>query len=241
MKPTLEELKKVCDCVKEMKEDEYNLIFDKFLRFLSSITCWDIDGSNILKSLRTEEITNFKCGECLEFRPYYKNIDISTIKVDMITYNPKEKNNAVVALKDVSYIASKNKLLIDIPECCECTCNCCELKVIRIEYQAGYDLTSPEWLDMICHYLTAYIAMANQCFSVEDCCKQNQPVLAGRLKSKKVGEISYSWDTDKFTEEYLLHKLINNYYRRILAKYALCGREKDYTPNMWFGKRKDKK
>lgn len=232
---TLEQLKANCECVSDMNSDEFDNVFAKFIRFLSNITCWDIKDGTILKEKRVQTIEIKECDKCYFVQPYYKNIDFATFKASLRTYT--SEGVTILPVGDANYDEYEDLFILNVPSCCNCkTCNCCERMVLVLEYEAGYDLESPEWLDIICHYFTAYIAMANQCFTLNDCCRNNETMLAARLKTKKVGEISYTWDIDKDTEEYLFKQIVKNYYTRLLSKYALCGREYIFDENIWIGK-----
>ena len=239
---SLEMLKGSCDCLEDITEEEFAPLWEKFLRFLSQITCWNNPHGTILVEDRVESIPLDKrlCDYgCLDIQPYYKNIDLETVTMEVRQYS--SSGLKILPVTDFNYDEFSDRFYININHAvgCDCGCDCdcdCEKNMLVIRYQAGYELDTPEWLDLICHYFTGYMAVANDCISVDDCCSQDQKMIGARLKTKKVDVISYTWEVDENSEEVFFTKLMHNYYIGLLSKYALCGRGYHVTGNMWIGK-----
>lgn len=241
----LETLKHVCGCLEDIKEDEFNLIWDRFVRFLSHITCWDIDGDTILTADRVQayDLNQQLCQySCLTYQPYWKNIDHATIQVEIRQYRPDGVTIIPVSSEFVTYDDFRDLFFVDISKMMSFGCVCdesCVDNVLIFKYRAGYDLDSPEWLDLICHYFTGFKAIANNCMSIDDCCSASTTQIGSRLVTKKVGDISYSWKVDENSQEVFFKQLINNYYRSVLGKYALCGRDWRFINHIWIGRSDD--
>lgn len=238
----LERVKSKCNCLSGIKEEEYNDLWAGFLRFLSNITCWDIHGGTLLKECRVHSIslTRPLCSyDCIQVQPYWKNIDLDTVSIELRQYTSFGMN--VIPLdsnyfnyddiSDKFYINLKNQ--IDI--CNQCNKDC-EENVLVFKYEAGYDLNSPEWLDLICHYMSAYVAISNDCINVNDCYSANKIAIGARLKKKTVDTINYEWEVDESSKEIFFNKLMQNFYVDFLSRYSLCGRDLELRYNLYIGK-----
>ena len=238
----LERLKSVCHCLDDIEEDDFNSIWDRFVRFLSNITCWDINGGTILVEDRVQayDLDKKLCEySCLTFKPYWKNINHATVQVDIRQYRPDGVTIIPVSSDFVTYDDFRDLFFVDISKMMNFGCYCdeeCVDNVLIFNYKAGYDLETPEWLDLICHYFTGFKALANNCMSLDDCCSSNIPQIGARLTEKTVGGISFKWEVDNESQEVYFKQLVNNYYRQILGKYALCGRDWRFSHNIFIGR-----
>lgn len=247
----LDELKKHCPCLKDVDLLDFINQFNNFLNFLSSIMCWDVNGGTILEEERIQEIelSNRLCDYgCLRIQPYFKNIVPESIEIEIRqivggTFTTKKVTN-------FSYEKGLDLLLIspnDNGNCCcacecECACSCnkeCKTNILIIKYKAGFDLTLPEFLPLLCHYFSSFTALASKCATIDDCCSMDRLAVGSYLKSKKIDLITYTWDIDKNSREFLLNDMINKYYLNLLGKYALCGRDISYDIDAWVSHNED--
>lgn len=239
---SLEMLKGYCDCLQDISEEEFAPLWEKFIRFLSHITCWSNPNGTILVEDRVESIplNGRLCDyKCLDIQPYYKNINLETVTMEIRQYSSSGLN--ILPVTNFNYDEFSDRFYINLHPtvCCECDCECdkdCKHNMLVIRYQAGYELNSPDWLDLICHYFTGWVAVANDCISLDDCCSQDKKMIGARLKTKKVDVITYTWEVDENSEEVFFTRLMHNYYLGLLQKYALCGRAYDFAGNVWIGK-----
>lgn len=238
----LDTLRQRCNCMADIKDDEFEPTFSSFVRFLSNITCWDIDGGTILKEHRKQMIPldmRLCDYNCIDFQPYFKNISLETVTVKIIQFSSEgvtvipfdEENWYYDEYTDKFYVYVRNQLQL-----CECCEDDCTNNQLIIEYEAGFDLESPGWIDLLCHYFSAFVAINNNCMSIEECCQSTTPSIGYRLTQKKIDKISYSWELDTASEEYMFQNLMKNFYYNLLSKYALCGRIYDNKAKIWIGK-----
>lgn len=244
------ELKKNCPCLKDVDLPEFINQLNNFLSFLSSLLCWDINNGSLLVEEREQEIElsgNLCDYGCLEIQPYFKFIDDKTFEVELLTID----NGDITTKKLTNFVYQKglDLLLVNPAEgkdcCCRCECSCscnkgCKRNILVIRYKAGIDLLRPDLLPLLCHYFTAFTALASKCCNLDDCCNMDRLAVGSYLKSKKIDLITYTWDIDKNSKEYLLNDMINKYYLKALGKYALCGRDLDYDYNIWVGQNENK-
>lgn len=238
----LETIKRKCPCMKDVSEDEFDLIWSGFIRFLSNITCWDIQGGTIEKCCRTQAITLDKplCSyTCLEVFPYWKNINLDTVAVEIRQYSSSGMNVIPVDTSLFAYDDIADRFYIRIEDFVgyeeRCDKNCTN-NVLVMSYVAGYDLDSPEWLELICHYLTGYTAIANNCISVNDCSSINRVAVGATLIRKTVDTINYEWEVDQGSQEVFFSQLMRNFYIDYLGRFALCGRDCDIKQYIFVGK-----
>lgn len=238
----LEAIKSKCPCMVDVSEDEFKSIWSSFIRFLSNITCWDIQGGTILKECRTQSIKLDKalCSySCIDVYPYWKNIDLDTVSVELRQYSSRGVDIIPIDKSLFSYDDISDKFYIRLNELTasstECNKNCLN-NVIIMSYTAGYDLTTEEWQDLICHYLTGYQAIRNNCTSVNDCSSIHRLAVGAVLSKKTVDTINYEWDIDQQSQEVFFKQLVGNFYIDYLGRYALCGRDYDISQNIYVGK-----
>lgn len=229
--------------MRDISEEEFDDLWNGFVRFLSNITCWDINGGTILKECRTQAITLDKelCAySCIDVYPYWKNIDLDTVAVEIRQYSASGMNVIPLDKSLFNYDDISDRFYIKIGdllgwEDSRCDKNC-RNNVVVMSYVAGYDLDSPEWLELICHYLTGYTALANNCISVNDCASINRTAIGAVLVRKTVDTINYEWETDTNSQEVFFHSLMSNFYIDYLGKFALCGRDYDIKQQIFVGK-----
>lgn len=238
----LEKLKVRCNCLKDIQEEEFEPLWNSFIRFLSNITCWDIQGGTILEEERTHAIQlNRPLCEytCIDIQPYWKNINLATVSVEIRQYTSSGVTVIPIDEKFYNYDDFSDRFYVNIAGQLGCECPCepaCNKNILVFRYKAGYDLDTPEWLDLICHYMTGYVALANQCININDCCAVNAIGIGARLVRKTVDTINYEWETDEDTKEVFFNRLMQNFYINMLGKYALCGRDIDIKGNIIVGK-----
>lgn len=239
----LETIKRKCSCMKDISEDEFNLIWSGFIRFLSNITCWDIQGGTIEEECRTQAITLDKAlctYSCINVFPYWKNINTDTIAIELRQYTSSGMNVIPMDKSLFNYDDIADRFYINVGSILDSAdSNCdrnCSNNVLVMRYVAGYDLNSTDWLDLICHYLTGYTAIANNCISVNDCASINRTAVGAVLVRKTVDTINYEWETDQESQEVFFLKLMKNYYVDYLSRFSLCGRDFDIKQNIFIGK-----
>lgn len=239
----LENIKRRCPCIKDLSNDEFNLIWSSFVRFLSNITCWDIHGGTIQKECRTQAISLNKalCAySCIKVYPYWKNIDLDTVSIELRQYDSYGMNVIPVDKSLFNYDDISDMFYIrvgDIIGVESSTCNInCTNNVLVMSYTAGYDLDSEEWNDIICHYLTGFMAIANNCISVNDCSSINRLAIGSVLIRKTVDTINYEWVTDKESQEVFFNSLVKNFYIDYLGRFSLCGRSSSSEQLIFVGK-----
>lgn len=242
----LEKLKARCACVQGMTDEQFAVTWDDFVMFLSNITCWDIHGGTILPECRQHavKLTRPFCSySCVEVQPYWKNINLNTVAVEVRQYTSEGMNVIPVDkrffnyddIADRFYVKLKDVLIDDrCDPCFDCTNN-----VLVFKYEAGYELDTPEWLNIICHYFTSFVAIANDCVSVNDCSAMSQIAVGARLTKKTVDTIKYEWEVDKASKEVFFNRLMQSFYFDVLGRYALCGREFKHREQITIGKVND--
>lgn len=239
----LDTLKDRCLCLSNIKNEELETLFNSFIRFLSNITCWDIEGGTILPECRTHTVKltkPFCTYTCIDVRPYWKNIDLNTVSLEVRQYTARGMNVIPIGTDYFNYDDISDKFYVELDGLLEdadesCDKNCIN-NVLVFRYTAGYDLESPEWLDLICHYLTAYVALANDCASVDECSSKQQIAIGAKLVRKTVDTLNYEWEVDENSKEVFFSRLMQNFYIDLLGRYALCGREYSLREKIYIGK-----
>lgn len=228
----LENLKFKCPCIQGMTEQEFSKIWSGFVRFLSNITCWDIDGGTIEKCCRIHSVDLNKelCSySCITVYPYWKNINLDTVSIELRQYSSNGVNIVPIDKSFFIYDDIADKFFVRLDELMGVEDNRCDGKckhnVLVFRYEAGYDLDTPEWEELVCHYLTGYVAIANNCMSVNDCASTNRLSAGATLVSKDVDTIKFTWEVDKESPEYYFNQLMQNFYKDYLGRFALCGRD----------------
>lgn len=227
----LDAIKSKCSCMSQVTQEEFNTIWGNFVRFLSNITCWDVAGGTIEQCCRIHaiDLNRELCSyTCIQVHPYWKAINQDTVTVELRQYSSRGVNIVPLDKSLFTYDDIADKFFIRLDELMNTEDNSCDKNcshnVLVMRYIAGYDLGSPEWDNLICHYLTGYTAIANNCMSVGDCANVNRLSAGASLVQKDVDTIKYVWEINKDSQEYFFSQLVNNFYKDSLGRYSLCGR-----------------
>lgn len=230
-----------CACFADVDHDEVLTITKSFIRMLSSATCWSIEPcGSILLEPRREQIElgcfDFKCCDPIyRFRPYFQaNVDQVQVKVLRqvgLTTEEYPLDDQLFATTDIHGFT---EILVDIKAWARrCGCqNPCELLVLRFDYMAGYPELPECLFPDVCEVIKAVSASLSGCGSVAECCEMTQPQVGSRLKSKRVGELSWAWDKDTDSASYLFNQLIVANRFKSLGLVSLCGTDPDH-PDVW--------
>lgn len=239
----LDKLKASCPCLEGMSSDQFWPKWRAFVRFLSNITCWDVAGGTIERCQRQHSVTlplRLCDYDCIQVQPYYKCIDLDTVAVEIRQYTAFGVNvipidNRYFNYDDISdrfYVSLRGQLDVQ-DEPCDPTCRD---NVLVFSYVAGYDLEDENWFELICHYMTAYVAVTNDCMTLNDCASVHRLAIGAKLVRKTIDTINYEWEIDDNSKELFFSHLIQNFYTNLLGNYALCGREYVPASSIYIGK-----
>lgn len=229
----------------DITEEEFDYVWSNFISFLSNITCWDIDNGTILMEDRVHAVPLPKklCEyDCFNTQPYWKNIQLETVQVEIRQYTSSGFTIIPINEDFWEYDEFQDRFYVNIDTQLATGCRCeddCTHNVLIFRYKAGYDLEKPEWLQLLCHYFSGYTAIASKCMDIDECCYATAPTIGARLVRKTVDTINYEWELDDQSSEVFFQKLVQNFYTRLLSKYALCGRDCVAGAGIWIGKWQD--
>lgn len=207
----------------------------ELIKLLSLSTCWTREVcETMLNSRRTEiiEMPCFKCGCCGQiehFRPYYQvnvdNVDVYIVEQEGII-TTKTKLDAMDY--SVTTIKGYTEILVDLSKyATNCSCKSCVTRYLRFEYDAGYETLPDCILSDACELLKTITASKLGCGGLDDCCSMSQPELGYVLKSKKMGDLSWTWTQDTTSIEYLYSQLVASNKLKNLGMLSLCGTDDD--------------
>lgn len=236
-----EQLEDNCPCFADEDHEEVVSIAKSLIHMLSLATCWTVEAcGTLLYEPRQEQIElgcfDFKCCEPIyRFRPYFQaNVEDVQVTILRQVGLKTEEYQLTDDQFAVTNIHGFTEILVDIRDwAVRCGCeNPCELLVIRFDYMAGYE-TLPDCLfPDICEVVKVISASLSGCGSIEECCQITQPQLGSRLKSKRVGELSWAWDKDTDSAEYVFNQLVITNRFKALGLISLCGTSPD-LPQVW--------
>lgn len=233
----LEQIKTNCPCFVDKTDSELQTMVDNLVNFLSVSLCWD---DTFLYTGRTEtfDYVNdncFTCRPCERFKTYplfYQSPEMDVISVELVTYNGLQET--VYQLPSDSYTIRKGQLLIDsngLPRTC-CTCSCEEFE-LRVSYNAGYKELPDRLVPIFCSLMTSVSLSLLGCGSIKECCAMDKPKAYQIIKTKKVGEISRTWEVDKQHVQYLYNNMFTENHLRLIATMSLCNSLR-LEERLWF-------
>lgn len=229
------------DLPEEERDKALVPITRSLIRMLSLATCWTIETcGSLLFEPREERVElgcyNFSCCEPIyRFRPYFQ-ANITDVVIEVLVENGLSTENIQLTEDQfkVTDIHGYTEILINMRDFgARCACaNECEMIVLKISYMAGYELLPDCLFPDLCEVLRIISASITGCGSLAECCTMTQPALDSRLKSKRVGELSWSWEKDTDSTEYVFRQLIMTNRLKSLAMLSLCGTNRK-TPSIW--------
>lgn len=237
------QIKDSCPCFCDKTDDELEVMISKLISLLSVSLCWNSDICGTFLYGEREETFTYVPDNCMVCQPcnrykkyplYYHadNSKLEVISVQINTYVGLETNEFV--LPPNAYTIRKGVLIIDssvLPVTC-CTCSCEEYEIV-VNYNAGYELIPDCMLPIFCDLLTNLSLSLSGCGSITDCCSMDRPQAYRILKSKKIGEISRTWETDKENLSYIYQQMYNVAELNKIAQMSCCNN--DYNnERLWF-------
>lgn len=249
-----ERLQEHCSCFDCEDGATMQTYVDKFLRVLARMLCWtDGECGSLLKSNREEiievdEVQLCGCDAIVEVIPFYsKGFDPSTLKVYLHKRKGFEREEYELKPSKFNYSKVDNSILINVTDelspCCRC-CDCCscesQYKVI-LTYDAGYTSSSiPDCIfDVLCHFLSIFIAYQNNCGSLDDCANMDRLAVGSVLKKKSVDYIVREWEVDKTSIDIVYKNLLTKWYLSTLSSMSLC-KAKNFTDNLYLSVKRRK-
>lgn len=243
-KEIINQIKASCPCFCDKDDDEIGKLIKTLISLLSISLCWnDTICGTFEYGLREETfdyIPNCMTCECCatiaEYPLFYvsKGADFQIVNVALYIYNGL--NETMTLLKPTQYTYRNGKLLIDtstLPSnCCTCSCDSYEL---RVEYESGYKQIPDCLLPLFCELLVAMSLSLSGCGSIDTCCNMTSAKSYQILKSKRLGDISYSWEIDKNHTSYLYTKMFNRLQTLAIAQMSCCNNNYN-EERLWFVK-----
>lgn len=245
LEEVVDQLKTNCLCFKEQETASLNVLARQLVDNISLSTCWTRNAcETLLTSLRTERIevpcvnVNDCCGNIQRFRPYYQaNINESTLSVSLIVQSGLKTTITDLDKGHFSLTSVKgfSEILYTLDEYMDkCNCNSCDSFYLEFQYEAGYDKLPDCLLPELCEIAKTITASSLGCGDITECCELPQKELGYVLKSKRMGELSWSWDKDKDSIQYLYNQLVTANRFKALAMISLCGTSTDdYSSRLW--------
>lgn len=242
----VEQLKDHCLCLADQEEKDVTAVANEMINLISLSSCWTQEScETLLKSMRTENIhidcIDSACGNdaYFRFRPFYQfGIENDTISIVVARQNGLSTTYEELEPEEyaLTHVKGYYEIIIDLKRFarrCHCTCDNEEL-YLEISYEAGYDQLPDCLFPEVCEIITIITASKLGCGSLEECCAMKEPDVTYKLKSKKVGELSWSWGQDTNSIEYLYQQLVNANKFKALSMISLCGSsELDYQDRLW--------
>lgn len=236
------QLKERCQCLQNCELSEVESVANELIRMLSLSACWTRDVcETLLTSQRTELIPMpcRKCGCCgniERFTPYY-SANVDDVEVYVITQRGLVTERVRVDHFDVAVteVFGYPEILVDLSNYAKsCSCRTCDNMTLEFVYTAGYD-SLPECLfPEVCELVKTITASKSGCGGLDECCAMSQPEVGYVLKTKKVGELSWSWTQDQTSIDYIYNQLYISGKLKSLGMISLCGTESDeYSSLLW--------
>lgn len=239
------QIKTHCPCFQDTEDSELLVIAKELINLLSSSACWSQNlCETLLTSLRTEriELRCRDCGSCCQqierFRPYYQyGINPDSLVVTILTENGLSLTKEILDTTEyaVSDINGYTEFLVDVGEYApRCGCEPCGKTYIEFTYEAGFEELPDCLFPEVCDLIKTITASKLGCGSLSDCCEMTQAELGYHLKSKKIGELSWTWGKDTDSIEYLYMQLVAANRFKTLGMISLCGTgTDDYRDSIW--------
>lgn len=227
-----EQLKAHCPCLSDSSPSELDSISESLIQLLSSSACWERNlCETILTSLRTERFrvpcSDKGCGSKIErYTPYYQgNIDFDSVEIYIIDEDGLNITRTLVP--DNHFTVTDNKgfveFLVDL-DCYAPSCKCCDTKTyIEFNYMAGYEAIPNCILSEACELVKTITASRMGCGDLTQCNELSHTELGHVLKSKRKGELSWTWTQDQTSIEFLYNQLVIANRFKTLGLISLCG------------------
>lgn len=236
------QIKDACPCFCDKKDEEVKALIENLISLLSVSLCWnDTLCGSFLYGLREERfdympdcMTCVPCARYKKFPLFYHadGSELDIVSVTMHVYNGLE--DTTYTLTEAEYTVRRGVLIIDnsnIPQNC-CTCNCDEFELI-VEYNAGYKMLPDCLLPLFCDLLVSMSLSLTGCGSINECCEMSKPKAFQILKSKKIGEITKTWEVDRTHTSYIYSQMLSNAKLARIAQLSCCNN--DYNAErLWF-------
>lgn len=237
------QIQKHCECFKDRSENELIIMTKELIRLLSLSTCWSTEAcETLLKGTRVErvdmpDITCNCCGNYFKFKPYF-NANISDVKVtSVVREGLKTTEIELEQGEDFEFtmIEGYPEIIVDVSKYAKMRgCISCDKRYLKFEYQAGYDELPDCLFPEVCELLTILTANRLGCGSLDECCAMTQADVGYKLKSKKIGELSWTWTKDIDSLEYAYNQLVVSNRFKALSLISLCGLKQDKLEmNLW--------
>lgn len=236
-----QQIKLHCPCFSDSEMCDLLPIAEELVNMISSSTCWQREAcETLLKAPRVERIPLpcVKCGGCenvVTFVPYY-NVGVEDIEVAVYTQSGLNETRTQLQYNEFNFTTIKGypEVKIDISRYgLNCRCDSCTSGFIEITYTAGYEKLPSCLFPEVCDLISAITASKLGCGSLDECCQMSNAELGYKLKSKKVGELSWTWTQDKTSIEYLYMQLVAANRFKSLGMISLCGTEESDFDDIW--------
>lgn len=236
------QIKNHCQCFKECEVDEIESVAVELVRLLSLSSCWTRETcETLLTSQRVERVPMpcRKCGCCgniEHFVPYYSanvnNVEVYVVTQSGLLTERTKLDHCDVGVTDIN---GYTEILVDLSDYVKsCSCNACDVQMLEFVYDAGYDLLPDCLFPDVCDLIKTITASKLGCGGLDDCCSMSQPELGYVLKTKKVGELSWTWSQDTSSIEYIYNQLIIGNRLKNLGMISLCGTDSsDVSNGLW--------
>lgn len=225
----LNQVKTTCPC---FEDSDLEAMLDRLFSLLSISLCWNSETCSTFLKGNREETFDYVNDSCMTCKPcerykkyplfwYTKGADIEISEVKLITYSGLAQTETIFS--ENQYVLRKNTLIIDstlLPSNC-CTCSCDEFELV-VSYISGYEQLPTCILPVICDLLTSMSLSLQGCGSINDCCQMRKPKAWQILKSKKLGEIAYTWEIDKTQVSYLYNQMFTQSMIQQIAQLSCC-------------------
>lgn len=233
-----------CPCYKDCEVDDVKGMADQLVDNISLSTCWTTKSCETLLYSDREERIEFPCltcdccGNIERFRPYFQEgISKDTTEVTIITQSGLDTEEVKVDVNDfgVTKVKGYYEFLVNLENYGNyCNCSNCDVMYIVFKYKAGYEKLPDCLFPEVCDLIKVMEASNLGCGGIDDCCKMTQAEVGYALKSKKKGEISYTWEQNTEGFAYLFNQLLIGNMFKNLGMISLCGTHTDdYRSRLW--------